>query len=93
MPRGLAWLLAIAAIGSAWWLAGHPGYSSREQKYQREQISKNAQSAPKLYRWKDANGVTQITQTPPKSGKYTVISIRDDQNIIESAAPASEAPQ
>ena len=93
MHRGLAWLLAIAAIGSAWWLAGHPGYQSPEQKYQRDQIAKNTGAALKLYRWKDANGVTQITQTPPKSRKYTVISIRDDQNIMESAAPTPEPPQ
>ena len=93
MHRGMPWLLALAAIGSAWWLAGHPGYLSSEQKHQRKQIAKNADATPKLYRWKDANGVTQITQTPPKSGKYTVISIRDDQNIMESAAPATEPPQ
>lgn len=93
MHRGLAWLLAIAAIGSAWWLAGHPGYQSPDQKHQRVQTSKYADTTPKLYRWQDANGVTQITQTPPKSRKYTVISLRDDQNIIESAAPATEPAQ
>ena len=93
MHRALAWLLAIAAIGSAWWLAGHPGYQSAQQKHQREQTAKNADATPKLYRWQDANGVTQITQTPPKSRKYTVISIRDDQNIMETAAPAPEPAQ
>jgi len=93
MHRSIGWLLAIAAVGSAWWLAGHPGYESIEQKHEREQLTKNAQTAPMLYRWKDENGVTQITQTPPKSGKFTVISVRDDQNIIESDAPATEPPQ
>ncbi len=93
MHRGIAWLLAIAAISSAWWLAGHPGYQSAEQKLQREQVAKNLNNTPKLYRWRDANGVTQITQTPPKSRKYTVVNMRDDQNIIESAAPAPEPPQ
>lgn len=93
MHRGIAWLLAIAAIGSAWWLAGHPGYVSPAQKPQREELAKNPNSLLKLYRWQDANGVTQITQTPPKSRKYTVVSTRDNQNIIESAAPAPEPPQ
>ena len=93
MHRGIAWLLAIAAIGSAWWLAGHPGYVSPAQKPQREELAKNPNSSLKLYRWQDANGVTQITQTPPKSRKYTMVSTRDNQNIIESAAPAPEPPQ
>ena len=93
MHRGIAWLLATAAIGSAWWLADHPGYVSPEQKHQREEVAKNLTREPKLYRWVDANGVTQITQTPPKSRKYIVVSTRDDQNIMESTAPAPEPPQ
>lgn len=93
MHRGIAWLLAVAAIGSAWWLAGHPGYVSPEQKHQYDHAAKNVNNSPKLYRWVDANGVTQITQTPPKSRKYTVVSTRNDQNIMESAAPAPEPPQ
>ena len=89
MPRALAWLLAISFIVAVWWFAGHPGWQSAEQKQHREKISKEA-AEPKLYRWRDEHGVTQITQSPPKGRKYTVISIRDDQNIIESTAPAPE---
>jgi hypothetical protein len=89
MPRGLAWLLATAAIGSAWWLAGHPGWQTREQKAQLEQAGKQA-ATPKLYRWRDEHGVTQITQTPPKGRKYTIVKIRDDQNVFETAEPVAE---
>lgn len=92
MPRGYAWLLVIAMVAAVWWFAGHPGYETREQKFQRQQAAGEA-ATPKLYRWTDEKGVTQITQTPPKGRKYKVIEIREDQNIIESAAPAPEPPQ
>ncbi|MGH8052095.1 MAG: DUF4124 domain-containing protein [Arenimonas sp.] len=92
MPRGFVWLLAIAVVTAAWWFAGHPGWQSHEQRQQHEQAVKAA-ATPKLYRWRDDHGVTQITQTPPKGRKYTVVNIRDDQNIIESGAPAPEPPQ
>ncbi len=90
MERGVGWLLGTAVVAATWWFAGHPGWETREQKFQREQIAKEAKEAPKLYRWKDDNGVTQITQNPPKGRKYKVIQIREDQNIIESEAPAPE---
>ena len=93
MSRGLAWLLGIAVILAAWWFAGHPGWESREQQVKREQESKIEAGVSEVYRWKDDKGVTQITQTPPKGLQYTIIKIRDDQNIIESEAPVPEPPQ
>lgn len=92
MPRAFYWFMGIAVVLAAWWFAGHPGWETREQQHQREQITQEA-AKPKLYRWKDDNGVTQITQTPPKGRKYKVVEIREDQNIIESSAPAPEPPQ
>lgn len=92
MQRPLYWILAIAVAAAAWWFAGHPGWESREQVVQREHMAKQT-ATPKLYRWKDDKGVTQITQAPPKGRKYSVVSIRDDQNIIESEAPAPEPSQ
>ncbi len=92
MSRGVAGLLVIAMVAIVWWFAGHPGYETREQKFQRQQASGEA-ATPKLYRWVDEKGVTQITQSPPKGRKYKVIEIREDQNIIDSPAPAPEPPQ
>ena len=89
MPRAFYWLAGIGVVVAAWWFAGHPGWETREQKHQREQVMQEA-AKPKLYRWKDENGVTQITQTPPKGRKYKVVEIREDQNIIESESPAPE---
>ncbi len=92
MPRGFAWLLVLAVISTVWWLAGHPGWQSPEQKQRQEQAAKKT-AAPKLYRWRDDRGVTQITQTPPKDRKYQAISIREDQNVFETAEPTPEPSQ
>ena len=92
MPKGFAWLLALVVLATAWWFAGHPGWESREQKRQHEQTAKET-AAPKLYRWRDDQGVTQITQTPPKGRKYTIVKIREDQNVFETAEPVSEPSQ
>jgi Domain of unknown function (DUF4124) len=92
MHRGLACILGLAVIGAAWWLAGHPGWQ-KEPRLKSTKLESTEANRPALYRWHDENGVTQITQTPPKGRKYTVVSIREDQNIIESAATAPEPPQ
>jgi Domain of unknown function (DUF4124) len=92
MPRGFAWLLGIAVMAAAWWLAGHPGWHTREQAQKNEQAAKETMT-PRLYRWRDQHGVTQITQTPPKGRKYTLVKIRDDQNVFETKEPAPEPAQ
>lgn len=92
MQRGLAWILGIAVIGAAWWLAGHPGWQNRAAMNAAPETSTETKQ-PTLYRWRDENGVTQITQTPPKGRQYTVVNIREDQNIIESSAVVPEPPQ
>lgn len=93
MSRGLAWLLGVSVVIAAWWFAGHPGWETRAEKLEREQAGKVETGVNQIYRWKDENGVTQITQTPPKGRKYQIVKIRDDQNIIDSSAPAPEPPR
>ncbi|MEO8002268.1 MAG: DUF4124 domain-containing protein [Arenimonas sp.] len=92
MPRGFAWILALGVLAATWWFAGHPGWQTREQKYQQSQAAKLA-AEPILYRWRDDHGVTQITQTPPKGRKYTIVKIRNDQNVFETTEPRPEPSQ
>jgi hypothetical protein len=48
--------------------------------------------AGEVYQWKDANGVTHYSQTPPPQGKFQARSIYQRQPVVEgqtaSAAPA-----
>jgi hypothetical protein len=94
---GWALLAGLALAGAVvWWQSGHPGWETMDQKVARAEQAKAA-AEPVLYRWRDRNGVVQITDTPPPKGrKYQRVKIRDDQNIIpmsELANPPSKTPK
>jgi nitrogen fixation-related uncharacterized protein len=89
--KPVAILAVLLALAAAWWLAGHPGYEDEQQRAARVEVEAQAVEAakPKLYRWRDAKGVTQITDTPPKGRKYTVVDIEKNENV--NVIPMSEA--
>lgn len=47
--------------------------------------------AGEVYQWKDANGVTHYSQTPPPQGKYAARSIYHREQAAEGE-PAEAAP-
>jgi Domain of unknown function (DUF4124) len=48
--------------------------------------------AGEVYQWKDANGVTHYSQTPPPQGKYAARSIYHREPVADNqAAPAAPA--
>ena len=79
-------VLALAAVG--WWALGHPGYETRAQMEARARAEAQAAEAarPKLYRWRDGNGVLQLTDRPPRGRKYQVVDVE------ATAAKLSEVP-
>lgn len=85
--------LVVGAV--VWWLAGHPGYESREQRQARiEALDQRAGTAggPTLYRCLGPDGVNIITDTPPPGRKCAVVTIRDDQNVVSlDVGPAEPA--
>lgn len=82
-------LLAGLLLGAlAWWWMGHPGYVSREQRLERLEAEAKA-NEPRLYRWRDANGVLQVTSTPPPKGiKAERVELREDVNVVPMSPPA-----
>ena len=82
-------LLALAIV--AWWALGHPGYETGGQRAARIEAEQQAVEAakPKLYRWRDASGVLQLTDTPPKGRKYKVVDLEAQENV--NVIPMSEA--
>lgn len=48
-------------------------------------------SAQQIYKWKDANGVTHFSQTPPSSGMhYTKMHLAGEPDVSSNPPPASE---
>jgi hypothetical protein len=89
--KAVAILVVLLALAGAWWLAGHPGYESEQQRAARVEVQAQAAEAAKrkLYRWRDAKGVTQITDQPPQGRKYEEVDLEagEELNVI----PMSEA--
>ena len=83
-----AWVvLGLAAVaGLAWIAAREPGEAQREQARQARADQAAAEIAadaiPVLYRWRDASGVLQVTEEPPKGRKYERVE-RDAPAAIE----------
>jgi len=71
----LAWaIVAGIALGGglAWWMSREsPEQASEKQRRAERAAAAQARDAvPALYRWRDENGVLQITDQPPKGRRY-----------------------
>lgn len=55
-------------VGAAWWLARESPQQARakEQRAERAAAANAADARPVLYRWRDGNGVLQVTDAPPR---------------------------
>ena len=80
----LAGLVVGGAVG--WWWLGHPGYETSQQRQERAAAQAEA-TEPKVYRWRDAQGVLHITDQPPKGRKYEEVKLREDVNVIPMSEP------
>lgn len=84
MRIGAGWLLlGLVVVGAlAWWLAREQ--PTREQTHARraraEAAARDAQ--PALYRWRHADGVLHVSETPPAHGPYERVA-RDAPAGIE----------
>lgn len=81
-PVGML-LLAVALTAAAWWwFSSEMPKRERERARAAEVAMAEAEQASSLYRWRDANGVLQVTDQPPRGRKYERIG-RDPQDGIE----------
>lgn len=83
---GAGWLLlGLAAIAAlAWWSTRDtPDQArARQERAERATAELAEDARPVLYRWRDANGVLQLTDEPPQGRKY--------ERIHKDAPPAPE---
>ena len=86
MQVGAGWLvLALVVIAAlAWWSTRDTPEQARakQQRAERATAELAEDARPVLYRWRDANGVLQLTDEPPKGRKY--------ERIHKDAPPAPE---
>lgn len=76
--RGGWIVLGLAAVGAlAWWAARESPEQERakEERAERAVAKADAAARPSLYRWRNAEGVLQITEQPPKGRKYERIDM------------------
>jgi len=74
-----------------WWVLGHPGYET-EAQHQARVKAVFEKAEPKLYRWRDDNGVLQLTNKPPKGRKYEQVEMREEVNVIPMSPPPAKKP-
>ena len=87
MQVNAGWLLLGLALvgGLAWWAArDRPSTAETEARRQRAhraaaELAEDAR--PPLYRWRDADGVLHVSDTPPKRGRYERIRAEADAAI------------
>ena len=84
--RALPWallLLAIATAAGAWWYYAPdtlPGFV-------KAQLPVSPKSNPVLYKWRDAKGRLQVTDTPPTDRPYETLRYDPKLNVVPSVAP------
>ncbi|KFN43626.1 DUF4124 domain-containing protein [Arenimonas oryziterrae] len=82
----------LLAAGLTWWNRHETPRTASDPGAGDETARRDANAPHPLYRWRDANGVLQITDQPPKGRHYEKVTLRADQNVISSSAPAPEPP-
>lgn len=84
----LGLLAAIVLLGlAATWIWHHqPEHLPREWR----RANPNSQDyMPEVYRWRDAQGRVQITDTPPVDRPYETVRIDPNRNLIPAGTPPS----
>ncbi len=73
----------LLGCGVAWWLAREAPekQAARQQRAERAAAANARDARPSLYRWRDADGVLQITDKPPPNRRYERIDRDPDRAI------------
>lgn len=78
-----ALVLAIAsAVAAWWWFTSEMPRRKHERAIAAEAAIVAAERADSLYRWRDAAGNLQVSDTPPKGLKYERISRTPEDGIV-----------
>lgn len=80
------WAIAAGLLlggGAAWWLSRESPekVQEKQQRAQQAAAAEARDARPSLYRWRDAAGVLQITDKPPKGRDFERIDRDPDRAI------------
>ena len=81
---GFACALLCVAGAAAWVWYYAPEHLPAEW---RQDNPNSRDYAPQLYRWTDAQGRVQLTDTPPADRPYRTLRVDPDTNVVPNAAP------
>ena len=70
MRVGWAIVGGIVLGGAVWWWTTRDEREHARVERERKVAAEAEANRPVLYRWRDADGVLQITEKPPKGRKY-----------------------
>ena len=78
----LAWAVVLGAFGAgavAWWLAREPSRGDdatlKAGIAQAASQTGDASTGQVLYRWRDDDGVVQVTDVPPRDRDYSTVDV------------------
>ena len=78
---GLLVLAILLGVAAWWWFSHEMPRRERERAVAAEAAARRAEQVNSLYRWRDANGVLQVTEQPPKGHRYERISRTPEDGI------------
>ncbi|MFA5685133.1 MAG: DUF4124 domain-containing protein [Lysobacteraceae bacterium] len=82
---GFCLALLALAVAAAWVWHRQPEWLPDGL---RQQNPNSVRYAPAVYRWKDAQGHTQVSDTPPKDRPYETVRIDPDTNVVPHVGPS-----
>jgi hypothetical protein len=81
MRLGWAIVGGIALGAAIWWWTTRDEREHVRIERERKAAAVAEAARPVLYRWRDADGVLQITEKPPKGRKYTKVEREPSEGI------------
>lgn len=77
----------------AWWLSRPPAPRPSDDRATSRATQEQRAAPARLYRWRDDQGVLQVTDRPPAERPYEVVDIPYDRNIVPMRPPEPEPPR
>lgn len=93
MRLGWAIVAGLAVGAAAWWWTTRDEREHARVERERQAAIEAEAARPVLYRWRDANGVLQITEKPPKGRKYERVEREPDEGIEVHGDRSADLPE